>query len=365
MKGQNRNKVAFFWNPRIDYQLLGTHQASGIEIQMGRWAKTFVANGWKVYGVTEENEQYDVEGITFVPQRTSKLFAKLHLSILFEFFEDFNIIIKYKPDIILFRGASRKLYCLSIICQILKCKLCSFAASDVNYTPGKDTVDKSERNTKLYRKALQRIRYFVTQNEYQVTELKRNYGKNHICIPNIWIDPISTSNTSKKYDVIWVSHLRPLKRAEWLVWAAESMPHNRFLIVGGSYDEDYYTMIEGMCKRFPNIDFVGPKSEMEVNSLIDQSRVLVCTSEYEGFPNTFLQAWAKSVPIISTVDPSGTIESNNLGLCVKTQDDLLKALDRILNNETLYEEMTGIVHGYFKDNYDIQKRFAQLINYLQ
>ena len=40
-----------------------------------------------------------------------------------------------------------------------------------------------------------------------------------------------------------------------------------------------------------------------------KSKILINTSSFEGFPNTFVQAWANGVPVISLkVDPDNIIK---------------------------------------------------------
>ena len=45
-------------------------------------------------------------------------------------------------------------------------------------------------------------------------------------------------------------------------------------------------------------------SQAEVNALLEHTDLLVNTSDYEGFSNTFIQAWMRRVPVVSLrVDP--------------------------------------------------------------
>lgn len=361
----NNQRTVFFWNPRLDYQMEGSHMASGIEIQMSRWAKVFSNKGWKVYSITEKESFYSIDKINFIPQKHNRMLSRLHLAIIQEFFFTYLTLKRINPDLVLLRGANRYLYILHRVCKMLKIKLCFFGASDVNFIPGKDIINSSSRNTKLYRRALGRINYIVTQNDSQYEKLLENYGKQSIIIPNIWIDSITSRIQDKEFDVIWVSNLRPLKRAEWVIELANRKPNINILMVGGAVDKEYYRLIERQSKGVENLTFMGPMKEVEVNELISRSKILLCTSEYEGFPNTFLQAWAKSVPVISTVDPSGVITNNKLGIVGDCFDDIYTSINQLLNDSDMYNGYCESIYNYFRNIYDSNKQYSILIDYLK
>ena len=67
-------------------------------------------------------------------------------------------------------------------------------------------------------------------------------------------------------------------------------------------------------EQTPNLQYLGPKTQEEVNNLLAKSHVFVNTSEREGFPNTFIQAWFRKVPVVSlTVNPDRLIDRHRLG----------------------------------------------------
>jgi glycosyltransferase involved in cell wall biosynthesis len=73
--------------------------------------------------------------------------------------------------------------------------------------------------------------------------------------------------------------------------------------VGGErFRPGYFEAVREQARRLPNVEFKGFLPLAEVEPWFDRARVLVCTSVYEGMPNIFLQAWARGVPTVATVD---------------------------------------------------------------
>ena len=356
------NKKVIIWLTEVK-NLLDGKPIGGIAVQMYFWAKTFAQNGWQVYSFAEDAKDSETrEGIIFKPVRNIQ-----RVNFLLEWWRSLKYLLSIRPKVVAYRGANRHLLPLAIFAKLLRVKLVYFSASDVNFEPGKELVG-SELNRKLYHRSIRHISYFVTQNQHQHDTLLRNYGKESLTMYNIWGQtPSEGLDESSQCDAVWVANFRKLKRAEWVLNAAGQLPQYKFVLAGGSSggDKAYYDEMQHKAGELTNVGFLGGRSFFYTNALVARSRVLLCTSTFEGFPNTFLQAWSAGLPVISTVDPSGIIAANGLGEVVNDEAELVAALERVLGDEEYYRKLCSSVTDFFRKNLAAQSGYERLTKYLQ
>ena len=345
------NKV-IIWSKSISDLIDG--KAYGIGVQLFFWAQTFVRHDWQVTTFTH-HKGFSQDGIFF-----KKITRWGKFEIVHEWLSVFWRLLTIRPNLIFYRGADRAIFPIAIVSRWFGIKFVFLGASDSDFTPGRELVAGSPTNRRMFQKAIGRIQYIVTQNKAQHDDLFQNYGKESLVLPNIWLVKSDVS-LEKQYDAVWVANLRPLKRAEWFVRLAKSLPQFRFAIIGGVSSKEYYNQIKEEASEIGNLSFLGAKTFEEVNSLIAESRLLVCTSEFEGFPNTFLQAWAHSVPVVSTVNPNSCITKFDLGRVVYNESELLKATEEILSSEELLEKYEKNINAYFMSHHDANVGYQKIL----
>lgn len=355
---KQNNKRIIFWSIDV-LKLIEGRPIGGIAVQMYFWARIFHSNGWEVYSFAENAKRTkEIEGIVFKPQANIK-----RINFILEWWYAFLFIIKIKPEIIIYRGANRELLPLSVFSKIFKTKFLMFGASDVNFEPGKE-VTASGYSRRLYQKAVKRINLFAVQNQYQHDTLMKNYGKDSLILYNIWGDVNrQVDEEIPKSDAVWVANFRRLKRAEWVIDAALKCPNYHFVMAGGKSNE-YFDEMKNKAESAKNLEFLGPKPFFYANHLVRCSKVLLCTSTFEGFPNTFLQAWSNGIPVISTVDPSNIIKDNDLGLVVETEDELVAAIKYILSDTNYYQHISSSIVSFFEKNHSPQTAYNKLFTYI-
>ncbi len=136
--------------------------------------------------------------------------------------------------------------------------------------------------------------------------------------------------------VVWVAVLRELKRPDLLIEIARQTPDLRFVVCGGTTDfqaDPGYgeRMVAGLT-ALPNVEYLGQTDPEKTLRLIADASVLLLTSDGEGFPSVFLEAWTAGTPVVSLhIDPDGLIEKEGLGAISKTVESAIDDIRGLMN----------------------------------
>jgi glycosyltransferase involved in cell wall biosynthesis len=118
-------------------------------------------------------------------------------------------------------------------------------------------------------------------------------------------------------------------------------------------------------QTIPNLEYIGPQSQTQVNQWLARSHLLVSTSLQEGFPNTFIQAWMRQVPVVSLhVNPDNVLEREAIGLCVKSEDQLVDAVRALLLDPRRREQYGHSARRYALEHHSLRntQRVTELID---
>jgi glycosyltransferase involved in cell wall biosynthesis len=147
---------------------------------------------------------------------------------------------------------------------------------------------------------------------------------------------------------VWVGRVSAEKRLGWLVDIAGSVPDALFDIAGTSSPGDRSAILPlARASAAPNVMVLGKVPRTDMPGVYRDAAALVCTSAYEGFPNTFLEAWSHGVPVISTIDPDGLIARYGLGMVAETREGLAAAVRTCLQSRESWLEMSSRAREYY------------------
>jgi len=205
-------------------------------------------------------------------------------------------------------------------------------AHDSDCVRGQQLI-KYARDRRLYEYGLARADIIAAQSTKQATLLEQNYGLGSVEVP-MAVEPPSDQQTTRDIDVLWVNNLRAFKRPEVFLELAAALPELRMVMIGGPCpgDEPYYESIRRDAAALPNLTMTGFVPYHKVNDYYSRARIFVNTSDIEGFPNSYLQAWIRGTPVVAFFDPDGLIERRNLGLRVGSLEEMAAAVTRLVND---------------------------------
>jgi glycosyltransferase involved in cell wall biosynthesis len=201
----------------------------------------------------------------------------------------------------------------------------------------------------------------VVQTERQAGYLKQYYGrKADAVVRNFHPEPREIIDKHGPLSVVWVANLKPWKRPEVFVRLAERLSDLvdvRFIMVGadaGGPAAWRSTLLQDIA-RAPNIEYVGAKTQDEVNQLLARAHVFVNTSVEEGYPNTFIQAWMREVPVVSlSVNPDDVLNQHAVGIHAGSEQRLEEAVRLLLADPLLRQEYGARTRRYAMQHHSLR-----------
>jgi glycosyltransferase involved in cell wall biosynthesis len=256
---------------------------------------------------------------------------------------------------------------VALWCRMRRRRFVYSVASDPDCDPALPLMH-TWRERRLYRYGLLAADAVVVQTQQQRRMLHDGFGRPSAVIPMPCPDtaphplPPATSTDRRFGHVLWIGRICRVKRPDRLLDAAAQSPHLSFHLVGPLEEGEYAQGIARQAAAIPNITVHGPASRDDVPRLYQEAACVCCTSDVEGFPNTFLEAWSHGVPVVSTLDPDGLIASRRLGFAV-APDGLTVALSHAATYSDEWIAMSHRARRYYEERHTVpavMSRFERL-----
>jgi glycosyltransferase involved in cell wall biosynthesis len=198
----------------------------------------------------------------------------------------------------------------------------------------------------------------------------RGFGREATVIPLPCAPPETPAASAPTWDrptILWIGRICEVKRPDRYLEVAARVPECRFLLVGPDDDRPEYTaMIRDRAARLSNVTMSGAAPRAEIERLLDDAMCLCCTSDHEGFPNTFLEAWSHGRPIVSTWDPDDLIAAHGLGLVAERDPEAVAAaIRRLLTSPAEWQRTSRNARRYFDETHaldQVMPRFERVFS---
>jgi glycosyltransferase involved in cell wall biosynthesis len=143
-----------------------------------------------------------------------------------------------------------------------------------------------------------------------------------------------------------------VKRLEWLIQLATDLPECRFDVVGHcNASSKYGQTLAGQIESLPNVRWHGYVDHARMRALYQQSQVLLCTSQSEGFPNVFLEAWSCAKPVLTSVDPDGIVATFQLGQVATDYTTLKQHLREFASRRAMWKACGQRGYQYVREHH--------------
>ena len=240
--------------------------------------------------------------------------------------------------------------------RIIKKKKFVFTAASI-LDCRKNGFGWSKTTNQVYKYGVKHADQVVVLTNDMKKEMHKNFDINPIVIKSGHPIPDLTFKKEESPLILWISRLHILKKPELFIKIFKKLKYlnAEFILIGsGSYMKNELIRLSNKYSNFTYIP--GVKQYMD-NEYYAKSSLLINTSSFEGFPNTFIQAWMYKTPVISlNVDPDGVISNFNLGFYAKGNfQRLIDNIKDLIENPSKRKDIGENSRAYAIANHNIEQ----------
>ncbi len=269
----------------------------------------------------------------------------------------YKAIKSYQPDIVFQKCSGLITGVLAFISKRLDIPFVYIAANDID-TDGRYRDRLRYIDIKLYEYGIKNAEQLIVQNSYQRKAFHNKWKEKRITIihnPFYYEGKLPEIKPLKERTyVTWIGLFEYQKNLPALLNIIMKSPDIEFRIAGTFTDTcpSYVKKVVEEIADCSNVKMVGYIRRKEIITFLANAFVLLNTSHYEGFSNTFLESFAAGTPVISTrIDPDNIITTNGLGIVTENYEEVPKRLNEMIYKSD-YNEMAEKCRNYVLENHD-------------
>jgi glycosyltransferase involved in cell wall biosynthesis len=199
----------------------------------------------------------------------------------------------------------------------------------------------------------------IAQNQTDADNLAKTAGVSAKVLKNP--ERLPQLDEKERRTILWVGRSADVKRPELFLKLAQQMPAQQFTMIcqRAVEDKQYDNFVE-KAKQINNIEFIQRVPFHKIHEHFLKAKVFVNTSDYEGFPNTFIQACKCATPVLSlNVNPDGFLDEYKCGIsCNGDWEQFVDSLKGMLEQQK-YTELGKNARKYADNNHDVTKIIEQ------
>lgn len=341
--------ASIFYDPRA-------RGGGGAEFQTSRMARGLAEAGLRVAHIVYPIEEVTnpIPGLDVI-QRPAYRGAGGPLAKLREALAIWRALRDADARVYILRGRGMYLVLAPLFARLRGRRVVMSGSNDFDFTPGRHLRNRIAGRP--YRWAIGAADAVVCQTEQQREIAERELPRlGDLSVIPSFAEPAEPASGDPKA-FLWpariVDYKRPLKYLE----LAEALPEARFWMVGWRVDEtpaELEQEVRRRATRLSNVELLDSRPRAELMELLAQAVAVVVTSSNEGMPNVFLEAWMRSIPVLSLgFDPDGLIEREGVGIAAG--DDWGRFADgatRLWSDRKLRDELGATGRRYVMRNHD-------------